>query len=148
MKLQHLMIIFVIIVLPLTLILSAYTSTQIDTLSLQNQYDIKLMDATYDGIKAFEINTSYNDLSDTTDVLKEDVEAAISAFMQSLAVNLGVGGYNQDQIKSYIPAVLFTLYDGYYIYSPTKTNSNEYEYILQPYSYYTVRYKDPNNSRQ
>lgn len=145
MKLQHLMIIFVIIVLPLTLILSAYTSTQIDTLSLQNQYDIKLMDATYDGIKAFEINTSYNDFYDTTDALKEDVEAAISAFMQSLAVNLGIGGYNQDQIKSYIPAILFTLYDGYYIYAPTRTNSG-YEYILQPYSYYTIRYKQNNSN--
>lgn len=102
------------------------------------------MDATYDGIKAFEINATYNNVSDVADTLREDVQAAISAFMQSLAINLGVGGYNENYMKQYVPAILFTLYDGYYIYAPTKTDK-EYEYMLKPYNYYTVRYKKGSN---
>ncbi len=145
MKLQHLTVIFVIIVLPITLILSAYTGAQIDILTLQNQYDNMLLTATYDGIKAFQLNASYNSLSNVSDALREDVESAISAFMQSLAVKMGVGGYNINHMKSYVPAILFTLYDGYYIYAPTKTTNDKgettYDYMLKPYNYYTVRYK-------
>lgn len=103
------------------------------------------MDATYDGIKAFEINASYNELSNVSDTLGENVEAAISTFMQSLSINMGVSGYNKNHMKDYVPAVLFTLYDGYYIYSPTRVvnehNETEYKYMLKPYNYYTVRYK-------
>lgn len=143
MKLQHLAVIFIIIVLPLTLILSAYTGMQIDTLTLQNKYDTYLMDATYDGIKAFQINATYNDVSNVSDTLREDVQASISTFMNSLAINMGVGGYNINHMSNYIPAVLFTLYDGYYIYAPEKTESG-YEYMLKPYNYYTVRYVNGN----
>ncbi len=99
-----------------------------------------LIGATYDGIKAFQINASYNDLSNVSDTLREDVNAAISTFMQSLAMKMGIGGNNINHMVNYIPAVLFTLYDGYYIYSPTKTDDG-YEYMLKPYNYYTVRYK-------
>lgn len=145
MKLQHLTVIFIIIVLPITLILSAYTGAQIDILTLQNQYDSMLLTATYDGIKAFQLNASYNSLSNVSDALREDVESAISAFMQSLAVKMGVGGYNINHMKAYVPAILFTLYDGYYIYAPTKVEKEDgtstYEYMLKPYNYYTVRYK-------
>lgn len=99
------------------------------------------MSATYDGIKAFEMNASYNSLSNVSDTLREDIEAAISTFMQSLSMTMGIGGYNKNQMIDYIPAILFTLYDGYYIYSPAKTETGNYEYMLKPYNYYTVRYK-------
>lgn len=98
------------------------------------------MDATYDGIKAFEINASKNNVSNVADTLKEDVEAAINTFMKSISISFGVEGYNNDYIKQFVPAILFTLYDGYYIYAPTRT-ARGYEYILQPYNYYSVRYK-------
>lgn len=151
MKLQHLTVIFIIIVLPITLILSAYTGAQIDILTLQNQYDSMLLTATYDGIKAFQLNASYNSLSNVSDALREDVESAISAFMQSLAVKMGVGGYNINQMKAYVPAILFTLYDGYYIYAPTKVEKEDgtstYEYMLKPYNYYTVRYKNETGTK-
>lgn len=99
------------------------------------------MSATYDGIKAFEMNASYNSLSNVSDTLREDIEAAISTFMQSLSMTMGIGGYNKNHMIDYIPAILFTLYDGYYIYSPAKTETGNYEYMLKPYNYYTVRYK-------
>lgn len=48
----------------------------------------------------------------------------------------------------YIPAIVFTLYDGYYIYSPNEYNYEEngqnktgYQHVLKPYIHYSVRYK-------
>lgn len=140
MKLQHLSVIFIIIMLPISLIISAYTQSQIDTLVLQNSYDAKLMDATYDAIKAFDINTTNNDLSNVADTVRQDINAAISTFMTSFASSMGVAGGTDRYIRPYVPAILFTLYDGYYIYAPSLTDSG-YIYTLQPYNYYSVRYK-------
>lgn len=141
MKLQHLSIIFIIIMLPISLIISAYTQAQIDTLVLQNSYDAKLMDASYDAIKAFDINTMNNDLSNVADTVRDDINAAISTFMTSFSASMGVPGGTDRYIKPYIPAMLFTLYDGYYIYAPTLTENNGFAYTLQPYNYYSVTYK-------
>lgn len=143
MKLQHLSIIFIIIMLPISLIISAYTQAQIDTLVLQNSYDAKLMDASYDAIKAFDINTMNNDLSNVADTVRDDINAAISTFMTSFSASMGVPGGTDRYIKPYVPAMLFTLYDGYYIYAPTLTD-NGYTYTLQPYNYYSVRYQRGN----
>ena len=57
MKLQGLAVIAIIIILPMTIILSSYSQSQIKTLQLQTQYDSKLQNATYDAIKAFPIET-------------------------------------------------------------------------------------------
>ena len=63
-------------------------------------------------------------------------------------------GYNKDVLKDYVPALVYTMYDGYYIYSPyTNTLSNNEQkddatysngekiYGLKPYVYYSCRYK-------
>lgn len=139
MKLQSLAIIFIIIMLPVTLIISAYTQSQIDTLALQNQYDTKLLNATYDAAKAFQINSLNNRVSTIADTLRQDINASVSTFMTSLSISSGVGGYSKNFMREYVPALLFTLYDGYYIYSPTIINGQQ-EYVLKPYNYYTVRY--------
>lgn len=139
MKLQSLAIIFIIIMLPVTLIISAYTQSQIDTLALQNQYDTKLLNATYDAAKAFQINSLNNRVSTIADTLRQDINASVSTFMTSLSISSGVGGYSKNFMREYVPALLFTLYDGYYIYSPTIIEGKQ-EYVLKPYNYYTVRY--------
>ena len=60
MKLQHLAIIFVIIILPISLVVGEYIQMQIDTIALQTSYSSKLQTATYDSIKAFRLNTVNN----------------------------------------------------------------------------------------
>lgn len=152
MKLQNMTIIFIIIIIPVTLILSAYIGTQIDTAVLQQQYDTKLMDATHDAIIAFQANTIHNKYSNNADSIRRDIKAAINTFSTSLAANLGMSGSNSSYIMPYIPALVFTLYDGYYIYSPNEYNYEEngetktgYQHILKPYIHYTMRYKDGNS---
>ena len=148
MNLQTLSIILIIIVVPITLILSAYTQIQIDTLSLQTMYKTQLKNATYDAVVAFQLNTVHNTYSTVSDSMRRDISAVIQTFMTNLAGNMGMSGATETTIKPYIPAIVFTLYDGYYIYSPSVSyvtddegNQREtYEHVLKPYIYYTARY--------
>ena len=77
MKLQHLAIIFVIIILPISMVVTSYIQTQIDTISVQTTYSSKLQNATYDAIKAFQLNTINNRYSSVSDSKIRDIEAAI-----------------------------------------------------------------------
>lgn len=150
MKLQHIIIIFVIIVVPIALVLSMYINMQIKTINNQTKYDNILINASYDGIKAFQLNTANNMYSTISNSKIRDIEAAVNVFFNSLATNMGTSGYSQDDLKPYIPAIMVNLYDGYYIYSnyyDTEYDGNgdgvkgEYRYGLKPFVYYSCRYK-------
>lgn len=121
MKLQHLTVIFALIFLPIILITSYYIQRQVDTISLQLSYDSSLLDATYDAMSAFEINTANEDLSSVADSLRSIIEASNNIFLTTLSTNLGYSNASRSFIEPYIPAILYTLYDGYYIYSPTSS---------------------------
>ena len=53
MKIQSLAIIFIIIILPISLVLTSYTHNRVSTINMQTRYDSKLNDATYDALKAY-----------------------------------------------------------------------------------------------
>lgn len=120
MKLQGLSVMFALIVIPLILVLTYYIQLQVDTITLQNQYDSDLLAATHDAMSAFEINTANEDLSTVSDSLRTIIEASSNIFMNTLATNLGLSNASKAVIEPKIPALLYTLYDGYYIYAPTK----------------------------
>ena len=159
MKYQYLAVVFVIIMLPISLVFSAYIGTQLDTLDLQISYDTKLDNATYDAIKAFQLNTVNSSTSDLVNSKIRDIEAASNSFFTSIATNFNMAGYNSDNLKEYVPALVFTLYDGFYIYSPfentldeetksrlpenaTYTGADGEEVTgLKPYIYYSCRYQ-------
>ena len=154
MKIQYLAVVFIIIMLPISLVFSEYISAQVETVSLQISFDTKLDNATYDAIKAFQINTINNATSDLADSKIRDIEAAANSFFTSIATNFNMAGYDSDNLKEYVPALVFTLYDGFYIYSPfenvldanTKlsddaTYKNGDDIVgLKPYIYYSCRY--------
>ncbi len=145
MKLQSLAVIFAIIMIPISIALSMYVQANIDTIVTQNSYDAKLYNSTYDAIKAFQLNTLNNNYSTVSDSKIVDIEASINSFFNSLANNLKTSGYDQNVLKTFIPAMVYTLYDGYYIYSPYKNNNPKspdviLETGLKPYIYYTGRY--------
>ena len=121
MKLQGVSVIFALIVLPLILVLTYYIQLQVDTIEMQKEYDKKLLDSTYGAMSAFEINTANEDLSSVSDSLRTIMEASTNIFMNTLATNLGMSNASKSYLEPYIPAILYTLYDGYYISAPTKT---------------------------
>ena len=120
MKIQNMAVIFCVIIIPIVLVLSSYLQSQISTITLQTQYDSYLLDATYDAVAAFQINISNEDLSTVSDSLRSIIDASTNTFVSSLAMSLGISNANENMVKPYIPAILYTLYDGYYIYTPTR----------------------------
>lgn len=156
MKLQHIIIIFVIIIVPISLVLSAYINAHIKTIENQTKYNNILINATYDGVKAFQLNTANNMYSTISNSKIRDIEASVNVFFSSLATNLGASGYSQEDLKPYVPAILFTLYDGYYVYSnyfDTQYDADGddvaeggYRYGLKPFIYYSCRYVKGTNT--
>ena len=162
MKIQGLAIIAIIIILPMSIILNSYSTNQIKTLDLQIQYDSKLKNATYDAIKAFQLNMSNSSTSDLADSKMRDIKASVNTFYNSLSNQFNMYGYGKDVLQNYVPAIVYTLYDGYYIYSSynntldkddfdTFDNNASYKngediYGLKPYIYYSCRYKPNTNS--
>ena len=156
MKLQYLAVIFVIIILPISMMMSSYIQNQIDTITLQTLYKTKLDNSTYDALKAFQINSVNNKYSSVSNSKIRDIEASINTFYNSMKTSMVS---SKEDVQSFIPAILFTLYDGYYIYSSydnivqvekaqdaatietIKTESTKnYQYGLRPYIYYSCKY--------
>lgn len=163
MRIQDLAIIFIIIILPISIVLGAYTQMQISTISLQTEYDMKLIAATSDAIKAFQINTANSSTSDIANSKIRDIEASVSTFKSSIKSVFGMNGYSEDEMNEYIPALVYTMYDGFYIYSRFNNQNYLYEvdengnvtnnpldkngenvFGLKPYISYSVKY-NPNS---
>lgn len=127
MKLQNLILIFLAIALPVIIILSVYIELQVDTARLRARYDDILINAAHETVVAFEINTKNDPYLDIADSKLRDVQAALNVFSARLATSFGATGSNRSYMMSYVPALVFTLYDGYYIYTPTEKIWNKDE---------------------
>ena len=97
MKIQNLAIIFIIIILPISIVLATYTQYQIQTINAQTLYDNKLSSATYDAIRAIQINTTENDFSELANSKIRDLEASISTFKNSIMSTFSLNGYSDDE---------------------------------------------------
>ena len=90
MKIQYLAVIFVIIMLPISMVLTTYVQNQVRTLDLQISYDTKLKNATYDALKAFQLNTVYSGTSDFANSKIRDIEASVNSFFNAIASNFNM----------------------------------------------------------
>ncbi len=156
MKLQSLIVIFIIIALPVIILLSSYVEYQVDTARLKTTYADKLLSATHDTVVTYQLNSTNDKYSSVADSRIRNIEAAVNTFATSFASNLGVNNSSASYAMSYVPALVFTLYDGYYLYVPTEviaqgldadsnpTTTNIFEHALKPYVYYTKQYKHNN----
>ena len=163
MKIQHLAVIFVLIIMPISIVLSAYTSNQIDAINMQTAYDSNLVNATYDAVKAFQLNTTNNMYSSISNSKIRDIEASVNTFYNSLNTSMSDYSYAASDLEAYTPAMLFTLYDGYYIYTSYDNvystegededekvkitlDGHNYQNGLKPYVYYSAKYKLPHSN--
>lgn len=121
MKVDGLGVILAIILLPIILVVTYYIQMQVDTIAKENAYNTKLLDATYDAMAAFELNTANEELSSVADSMRSIILASNNTFFNTLATNLGMSNASQENLRPYVPAILYTMYDGYYIYSPAET---------------------------
>lgn len=147
MKLQNLIVIFIIIILPVILLLSIYISSGLRTLEYQAIYDNGLLDATHSAIHAFQQNTSNNNFSGNPEKKREILRASVKMFEKSLCNTCNITAYNTNEIEEYIPAIVFGMYDGFYMYAPSnvynkKTGKFEYKHNLKNYVYYSETLED------
>lgn len=151
MKIQNLAVIFIVIILPISMVLTAYVQNQVKTLELQISYDTKLTNATYDAVKAFQLNTVNSSTSDLANSKLRDIKASVNSFFNSIATQFNLAGYNKDVLQYYVPAIVYTMYDGFYIYSAFTNDidaadeGNTYKqgqklFDLKPYIHYSCRY--------
>ncbi len=90
MKYQSLAVIFIIIMLPISMVLTSYVQNQVKTLELQISYDTKLTNATYDALKAFQLNAFNSSTSDIANSKLRDIEASVNTFFNSMASNFNM----------------------------------------------------------
>ena len=157
MKIQYLSVIFIIIILPITIVYSEYISAQATIIKTKEIYDERLLDSTYDALKAFQLNT-INTMYYTPENRVKNMQASAQTFLNSLTSAFKYDGQNAKTMNEYVPGVVFTLYDGYYVYSPltnnlTGTNPDEVddEYKdgkilngVKPYVSYSCEFKKGN----
>ena len=150
MKIQNYSVIFIVIIMPIALILSIYTGNLIDVANKQSQYDALLLGATYDAVRAYQMNTLNNSYDSESNSKVRDINASINSFFNSLAAGMSQSGLTKNELTDYVPAMLYTLYDGYYVYGvynnvastkngisyDTTGTSRNNQYGLKPYVYY------------
>lgn len=145
MKLQNLTVIFIAIIIPVILLLSIYITTGQKTIKYQTQYDTGLVTASHDAVYAYEINSTSSEFSDSPEKKRELLKASINAFEKSLCNSCGISSYSQSEIEEYIPAIVFGMYDGFYMYAPSELEQNgktTYKHNLKNYVYYSETLDD------
>ena len=124
MKYQHLAVIFCLIIVPISMVIGLFTSNMIKVSDTQTAYTTLLYNSTYDAIRAYQINTANNNYSSERTSRIRDIQASVNSFFSSMANGLSSSGYTKNELNNYIPAILYNLYDGFYIYG-TYTNYAE-----------------------
>lgn len=130
MKIEHLAIIFILIILPIDIVLGLYLNAQIDTIRNQATYDSRLVNCVYDAMKIYESNSIIDTEKDIVTSKMKNIEASASTFLSSLQTSFGYSGYKASVMQEYVPAVVYTMYDGYYIYS--KFNNTLSQKVIDP----------------
>ena len=142
MKLQTLTVIFIIIILPVVLVLSTYIGYELKTIKKQNMYNTGIAIATHDAIFAFELNTKNDNYSNNAEYKRINVKSAIKTFENSFSKTCNIGVVSSSEIEKYIPAMLFGLYDGFYMYAPSRIDDDSYKHNLRNYVYYSEQIPD------
>ena len=145
MKLQHFAIIFLIIILPFSIIcrskMSNYAMTLKDQVRLNNVVDA----ATQDALDMLvELNDEFQMLyfNERFDITQQLAEQSVKSFFQTLSTNFNmpyIDGKTEAYFSMYIPAIVIVAYDGFFIYSVDESTSGTYAYQMSPkipYAYF------------
>ncbi len=144
MKIIHWTIIFVLIVVPFSLVCRNIINTRFIALKEEVRINNAIDTATYDAvdllIEIAEVNNGKRiDLNPTLCM------ETINQFFNTMTVNYNMP-YNEESkqyLQDYIPAIIIVGYDGFYIYSAEETE-NGVEHILKPKIPYS--YEDSNGN--
>lgn len=135
MKITHWSILFIVLILPLSIICRDIIQKKNLVLQDQTRIDNILDAATYDGAGAM-----LEELADSLGygknipITHDAAMAAIDRFFQTMAVNFNLPSnleVSKEYFGQYIPVIAIVGYDGLYVYSYDYTSSG-YQYVLKP----------------
>lgn len=135
MKLIHWAIIFVIVIIPFSII--ARNTIQKKTVVLQDETRINnvLDNATYDAVTQIVEVAEELGYGKNIPITRGVAMASIDRFFQSLAVNFNLPSSVEsakNYFGQYIPVVMIIGYDGIYVYSYDYSATEGYHYVLKP----------------
>ena len=144
MKIQHFIIIFLILILPFSIIcrntMTNYKLMLRDQVRLNNVID----SATQDALDMLiELNDEFQMLyfNERFNITQELAKESVKSFFQTLAINFNMpyrGEETESYFSIYVPAIVIVSYDGFFIYSVDESASG-YAYKMSPkipYTYY------------
>ncbi|MBO5141587.1 MAG: hypothetical protein J6C46_01080 [Clostridia bacterium] len=143
MKIQHWAIIFVIIILPISIICRNVISKKNLLLRDETRYNNIIDNATYDAVAQIVEVSEGLGYGKNVPITQGVANAAIDRFFNTLSVNFNLPTgreYAESYFCQYIPAIIIVGYDGLYIYSYEPTASG-YEFVLKPKIPYATKYK-------
>ena len=136
MKLQHFCIIFLIVILPFSIIARNTTREYMLTLRDQTRLNNVIDNATQDALDMIvELNDEFQSLyfAQQFNITQSVAKEAVKSFFQTLAINYNmpyIEGKTESYFSTYVPAIVLIGYDGFYIYSVDETASGIYAYKM------------------
>lgn len=149
MKIQNYAIIFIIIILPFSIVCKTTINEKIDTLNDETRINNAIDAATVDAVKTIiDLNNEFYNLygDQMLNLTQPLAKEAIDTFFNTLSINNNLPFVKDDSLKTayfstYIPAIIVIAYDGFYVYSIEETAAGTEEYVLSSKIPYV--YKDP-----
>lgn len=153
MKIQNYAIIFIIIILPFSIVCKTTINEKIDTLNDETRINNAIDAATVDAVKTIiDLNNEFYNLygDQMLNLTQPLAKEAIDTFFNTLSINNNLPFVKDDSLKTayfstYIPAIIVIAYDGFYVYSIEETAAGTEEYVLSskiPYVYRDPDYPD------
>lgn len=153
MKIQHYAIIFIIIILPFSIVCKTTINEKIDTINDETRINHAIDAATVDAVNTIiDLNNEFYNLygDQMLNLTQPLAKEAIDTFFNTLSINNNLPFVKDDSIKTtyfsaYIPAIIVIAYDGFYVYSIEETSAGTEEYVLSskiPYVYRDPDYPD------
>jgi len=149
MKIQHWAIIFIIIILPISIICRNVISKKNWLLRDETRYNNIIDNATYDAVAQIVEVSEELEYGKNIPMTYGVANAAIDRFFNTLSVNFNmpIGREKAEAyFCQYIPAIVIVGYDGLFVYSYEETEKG-YDFTLKPKIPYAYTYRIPNSRK-
>ena len=138
MKLSHLTIIFIVIILPFSIVSRIKTEDYFLTLRDQVRLNNVIDSATQDALETLvEMNDEFQmiNFNERFDITQEIAKESVKSFFRTFAVNFNmpyIENSTESYFSMYVPAIVIIAYDGFYIYSVDELSTGTYAYQMSP----------------
>ena len=145
MKIQHWAIIFLIIIIPFSIVCRNVISKKMLNLRDETRYNNIVDNACYDAVAQLQELSNKDKFGKKMSITDGVAEATVDRFFNTLSVNFNLPmdrDTSEAYFDRYIPAIIIVGYDGLYVYSCENVNG-EYKFTFKPKIPYTetIEYK-------